>query len=28
VLNLKFLPGEARLAARGVNVNSLLDYHE
>ena len=28
VLNLKFLPGESRLAARGVNVNSLLDYHE
>lgn len=28
VLNLKFLPGESRLAARGVNVNALLDYHE
>jgi adenine phosphoribosyltransferase len=28
VLNLKFLPGEARLAARGVSVTSLIDYHE
>jgi len=28
VLNLKFLPGADRLAARGVSVNSLLDYHE
>ena len=28
VLNLKFLPGADRLAARGISVNSLLDYHE
>ncbi len=28
VLNLKFLPGEARLRERGVEVRTLVDFHE